>query len=132
MVKDLLLDLRDQGITIIMSTHQMHQVEELCDRILLIDSGSVVLYGTLETVRRQFASNAVLLRVGGELPSLPDVEQIETYNGAYRLILSPDGNPQKVLNALLAEGIPLEKFEVAIPTLNEVFVQVVRNSRDST
>jgi len=132
MVKDLLLDLRDQGITIIMSTHQMHQVEELCDRILLIDSGSVVLYGTLETVRRQFASNAVLVRVGGELPSLPDVEQIETYNGAYRLTLSPDGNPQKVLNALLAEGIPLEKFEVAIPTLNDVFVQVVRNSRDST
>jgi ABC-2 type transport system ATP-binding protein len=54
-----------------MSTHQMHQVEELCERILLIDHGREVLYGELDGIRRQFMGHAVLVRTTGELPQLP-------------------------------------------------------------
>jgi ABC-2 type transport system ATP-binding protein len=53
LVKDLMHELRQQGATILMSTHQMHQVEELCDRILLIDEGEDVLYGNLDEIRRR-------------------------------------------------------------------------------
>jgi ABC-2 type transport system ATP-binding protein len=129
MVKELLLELRSHGTTIIMSTHQMHQVEELCDRILLINHGRVVLYGSLEHVRRQFAGNAVLVRVGAELPTLPGViERVEANNGALRLTLSPEVDHQEVLHALVAQGIPLEKFEIALPTLNEIFVHVIQDA----
>ena len=62
MVKDLLRDQRDKGVTILMSTHQMHQVEELCDRIVLIDHGRTVLYGSLDEIRHQFSGHAVIVR----------------------------------------------------------------------
>jgi ABC-2 type transport system ATP-binding protein len=62
MVKDILGDLRDKGTAIIMSTHQMHQVEELCDRILLIDHGRTLLHGEINSVRTQYAGNSVFVR----------------------------------------------------------------------
>jgi len=128
MVKDLLLELRADGTTIIMSTHQMHQVEELCDRILLINRGRVVLYGDLDQIRRQFAGNAVLVQANVELPVLPGVDHIESVNGISRLVLSPEINQQQVLHALVELGIPLEKFEVAMPTLSEIFIRVVQDN----
>jgi ABC-2 type transport system ATP-binding protein len=62
LVKELLLELNHQGATIIMSTHQMFQVEELCRRILLVHRGRSVLYGELEQIRRQFSGNTILVR----------------------------------------------------------------------
>jgi len=125
LVKDLMKELRDEGSTIIMSTHQMHQVEELCDRILLIDDGRNVLYGNLEQIRRQYSGHAVLVRVAGELPAVPGIEQLLPHNNAAKLILAEGTSPQDVLQALMARGVILERFEVAIPTLDEIFIRVV-------
>jgi len=125
MVKDLMCHLRDQGTTIIMSTHQMHQVEELCDRILLIDEGRDVLYGNLDEIRRRYSGHAVLVRVVGELPPLPGVEQVTPHNDATKLTLAEGTTPQDVLRALMTQNVTLERFEIAIPTLNEIFIQVV-------
>ena len=125
LVKDLMRELRDKGTTILMSTHQMHQVEELCDRILLIDKGIDVLYGGLEEIRLQFSGHAVLVRTVGDLPPLTGVEEVHPHNGSSRLTLSEDTTPQDVLRALVTQGAVLERFEVAIPTLDEVFVRVV-------
>ena len=85
MVKDLLDEQRERGVTIIMSTHQMHQVEELCDRIVLIDHGKVMLYGDLEEIRRRFSGHAVLVRAAGNLPTVPGVIHSEPHNSATRL-----------------------------------------------
>ncbi len=125
LVKDLMRELRGQGTTILMSTHQMHQVEELCDRILLIDEGRDVLYGDLDEVRRRFSGHAVLVRAAGELPTVPGVEQVSPHNNAVKLTLARDTTPQDVLHALVAQGVILEKFEIAIPTLDEIFIRVV-------
>ncbi|HEY42796.1 MAG TPA: ATP-binding cassette domain-containing protein [Anaerolineae bacterium] len=125
LVKDLMQELRNQGTTIIMSTHQMHQVEELCDRIVLIDEGRDVLYGNLEEIRRQYSGNAVLVRVVGTLPSLAGVETISYHNGTTKLMLMKDTSPQDVLNTLVAENVILEKFEIAIPSVSEIFIRVV-------
>jgi ABC-2 type transport system ATP-binding protein len=125
LVKDLMKELRDEGSTIIMSTHQMHQVEELCDRILLIDDGRNLLYGDLEQIRRQYSGHAVLVRVAGELPAVPGIEQLLPHNNAAKLILAEGTSPQDVLQALMARGVILERFEVAIPTLDEIFIRVV-------
>jgi len=87
LVKELIRDLRDQGTTILMSTHQMHQVEELCDRILLINDGSNVLYGNLDEIRRRYAGGALLVRTDGELPPVPGTTQVPSRNGDVRVTL---------------------------------------------
>jgi ABC-2 type transport system ATP-binding protein len=125
LVKDLMRELRAEGATIVMSTHQMRQVEELCDRILLIDDGWDVLYGNLEEIRRQYSGHAVLVRVAGELPDLAGLEQVLPHNNATKLMLAEGTSPQDVLQDLMAHGVILEKFEIAIPTLDEIFIRVV-------
>jgi ABC-2 type transport system ATP-binding protein len=132
MVKSLLLELHQQGVTILMSTHQMQQVEELCDRILLINHGKVVLYGELDRIRRQYSGNAVLLRAVGSLPeALPGVERIESHNATSKLILASKTTPQDVLRSLVLQGVNLEQFEIATPTLDEIFIRVVQGEESS-
>jgi ABC-2 type transport system ATP-binding protein len=126
-VKDLLLELHRQNVTIIMSTHQMHQVEELCDRILLVNQGKVMLYGGLEKIRHQYAGNTVLVRTEKPIPvDLPGVLDLTSHNSATRLTLSPGFSPQDLLRNLVDLNIPLEQFEIAVPTLDEIFIRVVK------
>jgi ABC-2 type transport system ATP-binding protein len=128
LVKDILREVSAQGATILMSTHQMHQVEELCDRILLIDQGKDVLYGSLDEIRPRFSGHAVVVRPAGSLPMLEGVKEIIPINGNYRLILTEETQPQDVLIALTNHGTVLEKFEIAIPSLDEIFIRVVEGS----
>ena len=126
MIMGLLRELHQGGVTIIMSTHQMHQVEELCDRILLIDQGRALLYGDLESIRRNYTGHAVLVRAGGDLPGVPGVENVQGHNGAYQLTLAPGTDPQAVLRALVAKDVVVEHFEIALPTLDEIFIRAVQ------
>jgi ABC-2 type transport system ATP-binding protein len=126
MVKELLQEQRGQGVTIIMSTHQMHQVEEMCDRILLIDRGWVVLYGRVNEIRKRFAGNTVLVRMEGSLPEIEGVQAVETHNSMLRLQLAEEARAQDILRRLVEQGAIIEKFEIALPTLDEIFVRVVR------
>jgi ABC-2 type transport system ATP-binding protein len=131
MVKDILRDLRGKGVSIIMSTHQMHQVEELCDRILLIDQGSTLLHGEIDSVRSRYAGNSIYVRTSENLPALDGVVEVEPHNSAYRLTLSTGIVPKQILNQLIAAGIHVEWFEIAIPTLDEIFIQVVQEPEAS-
>jgi ABC-2 type transport system ATP-binding protein len=129
LVKDVMRELRDEGTTILMSTHQMRQVEELCDRILLIAEGRNVLYGELDEIRRRFSGHAVLVRAPGELPAIPGIERVVTHNDAVRLDLSEGTTPQAALRALLEHDVSLEKFEIATPSLDEIFIRAVGERR---
>jgi len=131
LVKGLLRELRTQSVTLIMSTHQMHQVEELCDRILLINHGRAVLYGGLDQIRRQYASHAVLVKSSSELPALPGVEKMEAHNSSVKITLASGTSPQQVLEELVKRNVPLEQFEIATPTLDEIFIRVVQGGRAS-
>jgi ABC-2 type transport system ATP-binding protein len=125
LVKEMIRELREQGTTIVMSTHQMHQVEELCDRIVLINEGRDVLYGNLDDIRARFSGEAVLVQGQGDLPDIPGVTREATSNNAIKLNLSPPATPQSVLKELLAEDVIVERFEIAVPTLDEIFIRVV-------
>ena len=131
MVKDILRDLRGKGVAIIMSTHQMHQVEELCDRILLIDHGSALLHGEIGSVRSRYAGNSVYVRTRENLPDLEGVVEVEPHNSSQRLTLSTGTVPKQILNQLIEAGIHVELFEIAIPTLDEIFIQVVQEPEAS-
>ena len=127
MVKDLLRDLRAQGKAILMSTHQMHHVEALGDRIILINQGRDLLKGPLDAIRRQYTSHAVWVRAQGELPNLPGVKEMIRGNGAVRLNLEDATTPQEILHALVTHNVILEQFEIALPTLDEIFIKAVGN-----
>jgi ABC-2 type transport system ATP-binding protein len=124
-VKELIAELSRRGTTVLMSTHQMHQVEELCDRIVLIHEGQNVLYGDLDRIRRRYAGNAVLLQTADVLPALDGVTDVSRQNGDYRLTLAQGTAPQAVLERLVSGGVHVDKFEIAMPTLDEVFVRIV-------
>jgi ABC-2 type transport system ATP-binding protein len=125
LVKELILELSRQGVTLLMSTHQMHLVEELCDRILLINNGRDVLSGRLAEIQQRFSGHAVLVRLQGELPSLPGVREIQPHNNAVKLILDERTRPQDVFKSLADNDAVLEKFEIALPSLDEIFIRVV-------
>ena len=125
LIKDLLVEQRDKGTTIIMCTHQMHQVEELCDRILLVDHGKDLLYGKLNEIRKQYSGHAVLVRSESELPKLKGVLETKEQNGSTYLALDENTTPQEVLQTLVEKNITLEQFEIAIPSLDEIFIKVV-------
>ncbi|NUM47570.1 MAG: ATP-binding cassette domain-containing protein [Anaerolineales bacterium] len=128
LVRDVILELRDRGAGIIMTSHQLGLVEALCDRIALIHRGKVVLHGAVREVRRQFAANVLYLSGQGELNgNLPGVVLVERRSTAdWFLTLAPEAQPQAVLQALAAESFLVDRFEVALPTLDEIFIQVVK------
>jgi len=131
MVKDLMRNLSKQGAAIILCTHQMHHAEELCDRIVLIDRGRVVLQGELGDIKRSHAGNAVLVRVAGDLPRVDGVIDENRQNHSTRWTLTEGTTPQDILRSLLAAGCVVEQFEIALPSLEEIFIKVVGRSEDA-
>ncbi|MBN1921402.1 MAG: ATP-binding cassette domain-containing protein [Anaerolineae bacterium] len=127
LVKDIIEEQRQAGKAIIMSTHQMHQVEALCNRIVLINNGEAVLYGEVDRIRRQFAGNAVTLSGQGTFTDIPGVLEARQQNGDWHLALEVGVSPQEVLRTLaLRDDVKLERFEIAEPSLDDIFVMVVK------
>jgi ABC-2 type transport system ATP-binding protein len=125
LLKNMFLDLRNQGRTVILSMHQMNQVEELCDRILMVDHGRAVLYGDLDEIKTKYRSNAVVLEYEGELAEIPGVTTVKDRRGSVELVLDGKTTPGQVLERLVAGGVKINRFEVATPSLNEIFLEVV-------
>lgn len=126
LVKDIIEEQRLAGKTIIMSTHQMYQVEALCNRILLIDHGQSVLYGEVSEIKRKYATDTVLVKGEGDFSQLPCVNSVVKQNGGWRIGLKPEASPD-VLFRCLAElpSAHIEHFEIAEPSLDDIFISVV-------
>lgn len=131
-LKDLLFSFKDRGGTVVMSTHQMSQVEEMCDRLLMISHGQQKLYGPIEEIRQQHALHAIIVEGQGDWASLPGVESVEPIqNGrkANLLHLSPQASTDSVLAAIVsAPNTHVERFEMAVPSLNDIFIRVVEGT----
>ena len=130
LLKGMFADLRNQGKAVILSTHQMNQVEELCDRILMINHGRLVLHGKLAEIKSRFTSNSVVLEFEGELGEVPGVSEERTHKGYVELALDENATPQQVLERLVSTGIIINRFEVATPPLNEIFLKVVGKTHE--
>ncbi len=127
LVKEIMEEQRQAGRAIIMSTHQMYQVEALCSRIVLISQGEAMLYGEVADIKRQFSGNAVTLQGQGDFSALPGVLEVRRENGAWHLALETGVAPQELFRALAARGdIKIERFEIAEPSLDDIFIAVVK------
>ena len=123
-IQNIIGNLRDEGKAIILSTHQMNKVEELCDRVLMINKGRTVLYGDLKEIRADFRRNSVQVAADGELGDLPGVIDRKQNNGSVELVLAPGTTPQNILDQLRDRGVTINRFEVTTPSLNEIFLNL--------
>jgi ABC-2 type transport system ATP-binding protein len=127
---DLLLGLRKDGTTIVMSTHQMFQVEELCERLLMINRGRVALSGAVDEVRRRYAVQAVEVEGSGDWGKVPGVARVQaSENGRIATLFLKDGVTSNTLLSAMAQtsGIEVHKFALAVPRLNDIFIRVVED-----
>jgi ABC-2 type transport system ATP-binding protein len=129
-LKNMLGELKSQGKAIILSTHAMNDVEELCDRVLMINAGRAILSGDLHEIRSRYQAHSVLLDVEGETAGLPGVTGIRTRRGHTELMLEQDTTPQRILDYLVRAGRAIRHFEPAAPSLNEIFLKVLEDSRE--
>jgi ABC-2 type transport system ATP-binding protein len=127
LLKDVMLDLKKQGRTILFSTHRMDQVEKLCDSICLINRGISVLQGPLKQVKAQYGKSNVQIEYEGNSDFLQQHALVGSYNnyGNYvEVRLAPGADPQQLLHAA-AERSRISKFELVEPSLEEIFIEVV-------
>jgi ABC-2 type transport system ATP-binding protein len=127
LMRDVLVDLRRQGKTLVLSSHQMETVERLCDAIALIHRGHKVLDGSVTDVKRRHGSNTLVLSYEGDgafLAALPGVEQVGDF-GRYVEVRMADGADPQVILREAAARLRLSRFEVVEPSLHDIFVQEV-------
>jgi ABC-2 type transport system ATP-binding protein len=131
LIKGLITELREQGKTVVLSSHQMNLVEALCDRILLINKGEAVLYGPIREIKKRFTPNSILVKSPQLPPIVKGVQAVTRKDDAFLLTLAEGTSPQAVIKALVEEGVELEAFEVAPVPLEDIFVKVVKEGRHS-
>jgi ABC-2 type transport system ATP-binding protein len=128
MLKGVVKEQRDRGAAVIMSTHDMGDAQTLCDRILLIDKGKRLLYGTVDRVREAFSDGAVQVS-GQDIPSTADaldsVTDVHHVDGAMRYLIRDGATPQDLFRELASSGAHVEQFAVEAPSLDEVFIRTV-------
>ena len=128
LLKEIIGELREQGTTVLLSTHQMEQVEKLCERICLIHKGSAVLRGNLREIKREYGSRTVRIQSDASLEGVREdgvFHHTEMQNDTLIGELKDDIQPHEYLKSL-AERVPVRRFEVVEPTLEQIFVDQVR------
>lgn len=127
-IKELILEMREKGTSVIMSTHQMHQVEEMADRLLMINRGKQALYGVVNDVRRQYALHAVIVEGSGDWETLTGVSKVEgvpNERESRLLHLTESTTSNDLLSTIAANpDIHVTRFEEAVPSLNDIFIRV--------
>jgi len=136
LLEDVLDKRRQKGTTVLLSTHQINKVEQLCDRCLMINKGFTVLYGTVKDIRRQHGEHAAHV-TGRQLPSsAPGIDRIERVSDAlgteragdeYRVVLGRMTQPSEALRALVQAGAAIDSFQMAHPPLEQIFVTVANS-----
>ncbi len=127
LLKNVILDLRKQGTTIIFSTHQMEQVEQMCDEICLINRSIKVLDGSVREVKRRFGRNTVLMEYEGEDSFITDelVKRHKPMANHSEMVLHEGADAQELLRRAVAAGVRIHRFELVEPSLNDIFIECV-------
>ena len=129
-LKDAFLEMKRRGATIVFSTHQMDQVEELCQDVVLIDHGHVVIGGSVRDVRRSTGRQVVRLAVDGDvtmpwLASIPGVRVVRPGLDYTELDVDRSVDPETVLKAALDRSLRVTEFVIADPSIEDIFIEKV-------
>jgi ABC-2 type transport system ATP-binding protein len=129
LLREIVLELKAEGKTIIFSTHQMELAERICDDICMINRSNKVLDGTLREIKRSFGRNSVALRLEGDGQSVLDdrtlVTKVEQRSDEMEALLAEGADAHELLTRLIASGVRVAKFEMVEPSLNDIFIEKV-------
>jgi len=130
-LKDLLLDMKSEGVTIVLSTHVLPQVDELCTSICLINRARPILYGSLEQIRSDYGGNTWRVQsdlAESDLAALPGVVAVHPL-GEERLLDLEDGADSRELLRALVDRSRVETFTRFVPDLENIFIRAVEEDR---
>ncbi len=130
LIKEEIRTLHQKGTSIIFSTHRMEQVEEICENILLINRGKVILTGSVKEVKNQFKLNHFEIGYEGELPEelSNQLEIIEKRNNKVVVKLQEEMSPSALLKKAVQTGLDIRSWNEMLPSLNEIFIRQVENN----
>jgi ABC-2 type transport system ATP-binding protein len=130
LLKGLIKELKEQGKSIIFSTHQMNQVEELCDRLFMINKGTKVLYGNLDEIKKKYRDNSVFINYEGNIGTLKGVIESRQREDYTEFFLDKKTSPQDILQQLIEKRVTVNRFEIGTPSLNEIFIRIAGANGD--
>jgi ABC-2 type transport system ATP-binding protein len=128
LLKDVLLDLKRDGKTVLFSTHVMEQAEKLCDHICMINDGKKVLDGKMGDVKAQFGKNAVQLEIDGDgtfIKSLPGIATVSEFPNYIEVKLDEGAEPSALLKQIVGK-VDVRRFEVVEPSLYDIFIDTAK------
>lgn len=133
-LREAVLELRNNGTTVIFSTHDMSVAERMCDFIFMIYNGNKVLDGTLQSIQDRYGSDTIRVRLEGhavDLRTIPQVEKVTDFGQLLELRMAPNTDTQALLSDLMKRG-RVTHFEVTRPSLHDIFVRIARPGADAT
>ena len=127
-IKNILLEQKKAGKTIILSTHMMEQAEVMCDRILMINKGMIVLHGKVGDIKNEHRNNSIYLEFEGNLSSLKEIDLIENIisHGIYIEIFLKEGHDIQSLIEDIVKRVKIQRIEQSTPSLNDIFINIVK------
>jgi len=126
LIKEEISQLKENGSTIIFSTHRMEQVEEICEDIALINKGSIILEGNIQEVKERFKKNLFQIRFEGSMPAInSDKFEIVDEKPNELLVKNKKDNPNELLNTFLKSKTTVLSYKEVLPSLNEIFIEKV-------
>lgn len=126
-MRDAMIELSRAGKTLIVSSHQMATVEQMCDRVALINKGQKVLDGRVSDIKASYGKNTLVLAFEGDgsfLKSLPGVAAVNDHGRYAEIKLGPGADPQAILKAA-SDRLKITRFEVVEPSLHDIFIERV-------
>jgi len=124
LLMDIIEDQKRAGATVIMVTHQMEEVERLCDRVILLKDGVSEAYGTIEDVQDLYGGTIIRLSHSGQLP-VSDLYDITVAQGDYAELTPRAGTDEaEILRELVQRGVAVRSFTTARTSLEEIFIKV--------
>jgi ABC-2 type transport system ATP-binding protein len=109
----------------------MPDVEELCERVLLINDGQTLLYGRLAELRQARGMRSVRVTADRQPESMLGVVDTKFQNGSFEYLMGEGTKPDEILRAYLDASIPVERYEIALPSLNQIFIEEVSRARNA-
>lgn len=131
-LKDAFEEMHRRGKTIIFSTHQLEQVEELSEDVLIINKGQTIISGSVREIKRQHGRNVARLKLDNDtdapwLDTLPGVTVTKRRQDYIEMRLQPDTNPNQIVETALQHGGLISRFELVEPSLTDIFIEAVGN-----
>lgn len=126
-MKELIKELKRKDRIIILSTHQMNQVEELCDNVLIINQGKKIINGPIKLIKESYSKNEYLIKSSADYSQIEIIERVFSLNDSLdHVILKKDANEQELIRAIINQNATFEHFERRLIPLEDIFIALVR------